>query len=227
MNILVVRLRLIGDVVLTTPLLAGLKRRYPHARLTYVVEPAAAPVVAGNPHLNSLVVAPKRRGLARYRDDITVARRLRREQFDVAIDLHGGPRAAWLTWASRAPMRIGYAMTGRSWMYTHVVARPRDDAPRAAVVNQWDLLAPLDVPPPDPAVDPLEMIEDADAAASVERRLREARISTPALKVYGRSMFIRRVESRSTLALVSDRINAASRMPGVSWWTTPSENPTP
>lgn len=176
MTILVVRLRLIGDVVLTTPLLAALKRRYPDAQLTYLVEPAAAPVIRGNPHLTEIMVIPRRRGLARLRDDIAVAQRLRRRRFDVAIDLHGGPRAAWLAWASGAPMRIGYAIKGRSWMYTHVVERPRDEAPRATVANQWDLLAPLDVARPDPTRDPLEMVEDPQAAALVERRLREARI---------------------------------------------------
>ena len=45
MKILLVRLRLIGDVVLTTPLLRALKRTYPDAQLTYLVEPEAAPVV--------------------------------------------------------------------------------------------------------------------------------------------------------------------------------------
>ena len=177
MKILLVRLRLIGDVVLTTPLLRGLKRRFPDAQLTYLVEPAAAPVVRGNPHLTSVVLAPKRRGLARLRDDLAVAWRLRRERFDVTIDLHGGPRAAWFTWASGASMRIGYAITGRSWIYTHVVPRTADEAPRAAVANQWDLLAPLDVPRPDPAREPLEMAEDPQAAAAVDRRLREARIT--------------------------------------------------
>ena len=177
MNILLVRLRLIGDVVLTTPLLRALKRRYPDARLTYLVEPAAAPVVRGNPHLTSIVVVPKHHGVVRLRDDLAIAWQLRRRRFDVAIDLHGGPLASWFTWASGAPMRIGYAISGRSWIYTHVVPRPADEAPRAAVANQWDLLAPLDVPPPDPARDPLEMIEDPQAAASVERRLREARIT--------------------------------------------------
>ena len=177
MKILLARLRLIGDVVFTTPLLRALKRKYPDAQLTYLVEPAAAPVVRGNPHLTNLVIVPKRRGPGRLRDDVAIAWRLRRERFDVAIDLHGGPRAAWFTWASGAPMRIGYASSGRSWMYTHVVPRTADEAPRAAVVNQWDLLAPLDVPPPEPARDPLEMIEDSPAAASVDRRLREARIT--------------------------------------------------
>ncbi|HXD18027.1 MAG TPA: glycosyltransferase family 9 protein [Vicinamibacterales bacterium] len=177
MKILIVRLRLIGDVVLTTPLLRAIKRRHPAARLTYLVEPAALPVVRGNPHLSQIVVAPRRRGLARVRDDLSIARRLRRERFEIAIDLHGGPRAAWFTWASGAPMRIGYAIAGRSWMYTQVIGRTPDEAPRASVANQWDLLAPLDVGPPDPARDPLEMVEDAQAAASVDRRLRDARIT--------------------------------------------------
>src|SRR5260221_1633775 len=150
MRILLVRLRLIGDVALTTPLLRAITRRYPGARLTYLVEPAAVPVVRGNPNLAQIVVAPKRRGLARVRDDISIARRLRREHFDVAIDLHGGPKAAWFPSASGAPMRIGYAITGRAWMYTHVIRRTPDEAPRASVAQQRDLLAPLDISAPDP-----------------------------------------------------------------------------
>ena len=46
MNILLVRLRLIGDVVFTTPIVRALRRHQPGARLTYLVEPAAEPVLA-------------------------------------------------------------------------------------------------------------------------------------------------------------------------------------
>ena len=46
MRILLIRLRLIGDVVFTTPAIGAIKRRFPDAHLTYLVEPAAAPVVA-------------------------------------------------------------------------------------------------------------------------------------------------------------------------------------
>jgi len=162
--------------VLTTPLIAALRRRYPASQLTYVVEAAAAPVVGGNRNLTHIVVVPKTRGAARLRDDLALARRLRRERFDIAIDLHGGPRAAWLTWSSGAPVRIGYRITGRSWMYTHVVARPRDEAPRPTVANQWDLLLPLGVEQPDATRYPLEMDEEASAAAAVDRRLTDAGI---------------------------------------------------
>ena len=44
------------------------------------------------------------------------------------IDLHGGPRSSWLTWATGAPQRIGYDIQGRSWLYTRTVHRPRGAA---------------------------------------------------------------------------------------------------
>jgi lipopolysaccharide heptosyltransferase II len=176
MKILLVRLRLIGDVVFTTPLIRGLRRHYPEAHLAYVVEPPAAPVVDGNPPLDDVIVVPHRRGLRRIADDVAVARRLRRDRYDIVIDLHGGPRSAWLAWATRAPMRIGYTITGRSWMYTHCVERAPDLTPRHSVVNQWDLLAPLGIGAPDPSRDALEMPDHPDAAARVARRLRAAGI---------------------------------------------------
>jgi ADP-heptose:LPS heptosyltransferase len=153
-----------------------LRRRYPSSHITYLVEPAAEPVIRGNPHLDSILVLPTRSGLARLRDDIAMSLRLRRQRFDIALDLHGGPRSAWLTWASGAPTRIGYTIAGRTWMYTRAVPRAPDLTPRHSVENQWDLLASLDIEPCDPARDPVEMTIDAVAAGRVARRLAEAGI---------------------------------------------------
>ena len=165
---------MIGDVAFTTPLPRALRRRFPDAHLTYVVEPPAEAVVRGNPHLDDILVVPQSRGLRRVRDDLAPGLDLRRRRFDIAIDLHGGPRSAWLTWASRAPRRIGYNITGRSWMYTEVVQRARDLMPRHSVQNQWDLLAPLGIAPPDPAESPMEMVVDRAADAAMARRLASA-----------------------------------------------------
>lgn len=179
MRILLVRLRLIGDVVFTTPVIRALRRRYPDAHLTYVVEPAAEPVVRGNPHLDEILVVPRRRGWARLADDVVAAAQLRGMRPDIAIDLHGGPRSSWLTWASGAPVRIGYAIKGRRWMYTRVVPRNPPAYDKHSVLDQWDLLAPLEIAPGDPLHDPVEMAPDRDAAARVEARLREAGIGPP------------------------------------------------
>jgi lipopolysaccharide heptosyltransferase II len=174
LNILLIRLRLIGDVVLTTPIPRALKRAFPHARLTYVVEKAAAPVVAGNPHLDQVIVVGRPRGLARIASDVALGWRLRRTGYDIAIDLHGGPRSSWLARASGAPQRIGYDIQGRSWMYTRVINRPRELRRRHSVVNQWDLLEAIEGWPgsaPDPARDSLEMALDPAADARISARL--------------------------------------------------------
>lgn len=179
MKILLIRLRLIGDVVFTTPVIRALKRAFPDARLTYLVEEAAAPVVAGNAHLNDVIVVRRTRGLARIADDIALGWQLRRRRFDVAIDLHGGPRSSWLAFATGAEQRIGYDIHGRSWMYTRTVRRPRELRPRHSVVNQWDLLEAIDGWPgqaPDPLQDAVEMAADPAADARIARRLEEAGI---------------------------------------------------
>jgi lipopolysaccharide heptosyltransferase II len=176
LRILLVRLRLIGDVVFTTPLIRAIRRKDPTAEISYLVEPAAAPVVRGNPHLDEVIVAPKLPGLGRLRADLALANRLRRRRFDVAIDLHGGPRSAWLTYGSRAPMRIGYHIQGRTWMYTHRVHRSPDLTPRHSVQNQWDLLEPLGIAAPEPERDAVEMADDEAAAARVDATLRQAGI---------------------------------------------------
>ena len=97
MQILLVRLRLIGDVVFTTPIPRALKRVFPHAHVTYLVEPAAAPVVARNPSVDEIIVVPRRRGMQRAVDDVRLGWRLRRKRFDLVIDLHGGPRSSLWT----------------------------------------------------------------------------------------------------------------------------------
>jgi hypothetical protein len=129
MKILLVRLRLIGDVVFTTPLIRAVRHAYPDARIAYLVEPDAAPVVQHNPHLDEVIVAPRRRGARRIADDLALAGRLRGERFDLVLDLHGGPRSAWLTWASGARERIGYDIKGRRWMYTRIVRLTRSCGP--------------------------------------------------------------------------------------------------
>ncbi len=174
MNILLVRLRLIGDVVFTTPAIRALRRHYPDARITYIVEEDAAAVVRHNPHLDEVIVVKSPRARGRLLSDLALIRRLRRERYDLAIDFHGGPRSSLMTWLSGAPRRIGYEVPGRSWMYTTKVPRPRVLRPRHSVVSQWDVLLPLGIAPPDPESDATEMAADPAAGAAVSRRLAAA-----------------------------------------------------
>ncbi len=174
MRILLVRLREIGDVVFTTPAVHALRTRYPSAHITYIVEPHAAPVVASNPHIDELIVAPREPGVRGLANDIALGCSLRRRQFDVAIDFHGGPRAGLITWLSGARERIGYEIAGRSWIYTRRVPRPRALRARHSVENQWDLLTALGIDAPDRGMHPVEMTADGGVAAAVDARLAQA-----------------------------------------------------
>jgi len=176
LKILLVRLRLIGDVVFTTPAIRAIRRHFPDARITYIVEEEAAAVVRDNPNLDEVIVVCSPHARGRLGADLALARRLRRERYDLAIDFHGGPRSSLLTWLSGAPKRIGYEVVGRSWMYTTRVPRPRKLRPRHSVVSQWDVLLPLGIAPPDPESDATEMVESPAAAATVVRRLGDAKI---------------------------------------------------
>jgi predicted lipopolysaccharide heptosyltransferase III len=178
LRILLIRLRLIGDVVFTTPALGALRRRFPAAHITYLVEGPAEPVVRHHPAVDEVVVVERPRGLARLRYDLALARRLRDARFDLVIDLHGGPRSGFLTWATGATQRVGYDLPGRRWSYTIRVPWTRSLVPPVhSVVNQWALLEPLGIPALDPAVDPVTMPVDAGAAERVKARLAAAGVS--------------------------------------------------
>jgi lipopolysaccharide heptosyltransferase II len=178
-RVLLIRLRLIGDVVLSTPVIRALSRAFPDASLSYLVERDAAAIVAANPHLDEVLVAERSRGIRRIGDDLRLAWRLRRRRFDVVIDMHGGPRSSWLTLATGAPQRIGYDIPGRHWMYTRTIARPRELRPRHSVLNQWDLLTGVEgwvAEAPTPERDAVEMPVDPAADQRIAHRLAAAGI---------------------------------------------------
>jgi ADP-heptose:LPS heptosyltransferase len=82
-----------------------------------------------------------------------------------------------LTWATGAPQRVGYEITGRGWHYTRTVRRPRELRAMHSVANQWELVAAIEGWPgtaADPSVDPVQMPLNTLVARSIDERLRSA-----------------------------------------------------
>ena len=127
-RILISRLRFIGDVVLTTPVIRALKRQYPEAGLFYLAEAGPAAALAHNPHLEEVIVLPDEllpawSVLTRCREQANFLRALRQRRFDLAIDLFGNPRSALLTLATGAGYRVGYDVRGRGRAYNVKIRR--------------------------------------------------------------------------------------------------------
>ncbi|ALA59910.1 putative lipopolysaccharide heptosyltransferase III [Nitrospira moscoviensis] len=118
-NVLVIKLRYLGDVLLATPALRALKAAHPLARLTVIVNRGTEEILIGNPDVDEVVPLEKTSLMAQMR----LVSRLRRRQFDAVIDLTDADRSAFLSWASGARVRIGFNDEGR-WRgrcYTAVV----------------------------------------------------------------------------------------------------------
>lgn len=105
-RVLVVRLRSIGDTVLATPALQVLRQFLPHARIDILLEDWVAPVLDGCEFVDNVITIEGRSNL---RSRLRIARVLRRNAYDVAFNFHGGTTATFLTRASGAKHRIGYA----------------------------------------------------------------------------------------------------------------------
>jgi lipopolysaccharide heptosyltransferase II len=115
-NILVIKLRAIGDVLLSSVVLPNLRAAYPDAVIDMLTERMSRDVLEGNPALSSvLVFDPKKEG------GLGLITRIRRRRYDLVIDLFGNPRSAIITLFSGAPRRVGYRFGWRARCYTTVV----------------------------------------------------------------------------------------------------------
>jgi lipopolysaccharide heptosyltransferase II len=119
-RVLIVRLRSIGDTVLATASLAALKRFAPNAEIDILVEDWVAPVLDEHPQVSSLVTIEHDRLTSRAR----VARGIRAAGYDVVYNLHGGTTATFLTRATGAPHRVGYATYQYSQLHNHQAPSP-------------------------------------------------------------------------------------------------------
>src|SRR5689334_22148619 len=102
-RVLVVRLRSIGDTVLSTASLIALRRFQPDAQIDVLLEDWVAPVLEGFEHVDNVVTVGDST-LSR----VSVARAIRKTRYDVVFNLHGGPTATFFTRMSGAPHRVGY-----------------------------------------------------------------------------------------------------------------------
>lgn len=90
----IIRLRSMGDCVLTTPAIHLLKQHRPDLEIGVVVEDRFRDVYAGNPDIRALL-PPRRTALLRWRPVLV-------------LNLHGGTRSAWITVLSLARWRAGF-----------------------------------------------------------------------------------------------------------------------
>jgi ADP-heptose:LPS heptosyltransferase len=166
-RILVIRLRSIGDTVLSTPSLIALKRFLPGARVDILLEGWVAPVLDGFDAVDKVLVAG---------DDLAArlqtARALRRSKYDVVFNLHGGTTATFFARASGARHLVGFASYQYSFLYNHRVPAAAEFWGRKEVHSaeqQLALLGSVGVPVDDRPKSLLSVTPEA--AGSLQEKL--------------------------------------------------------
>jgi len=110
-KILCIKPRGIGDIVLSTIILDDLKKTFPSAEIHYLTETFAKDAFANN-SLIAKVHTMEKTGFV-----LKVAARLRKEKYDLIIDLWSNPRSAQITFLTHAKYRVGFSYRGRKYAY--------------------------------------------------------------------------------------------------------------
>lgn len=115
-EILIARLRSLGDIVLETPAIAAVHAWRPDLRICVLIEPRFAAALEGNPAVAETLFSG---------DFAATAALVRRRRFPMLFNQHGGPRSALLTALSGAPARVGW----KGFQFSFVYNVPVPDAP--------------------------------------------------------------------------------------------------
>lgn len=110
-NILIVKLSAIGDVIHALPVAHALKKKYPQARITWVVEKPAYELLTNNPDIDEIIVfdKPKFKSLSGLlTNGYQFSKELKTRKFDLAIDLQGLFKSAVVSYVSGALKRLVY-----------------------------------------------------------------------------------------------------------------------
>ncbi|MBD3178583.1 MAG: hypothetical protein GF417_02735 [Candidatus Latescibacteria bacterium] len=117
-SILVVRLKALGDIALTVPLLNSLRRSFPGARIDYLCLEGYGQTLRGNGDIDNVIEFRKH-----FTSQARLMLRLRRESYHVVLDLISSPRSAMITWFAGARLRIGMDVGRHNFCYHKVLPR--------------------------------------------------------------------------------------------------------
>jgi heptosyltransferase I len=117
----------IGDVVRAMPLAMRLRRAFPSARITWTVEPIAAPLLEGHPAIDERLVFRREAGARAF---AAFLGEVRRRRFDLVLDLQRHLKSGIIARASGAPRRIGFhrrnAKEG-NWLFSTETIAPQEN----------------------------------------------------------------------------------------------------
>jgi heptosyltransferase I len=119
----------LGDVIPALPVANALKRAYPEARITWVIQPVPYRLIHNHPAVDEFLIFRRWRGWSAWRSIVEVARSLRARRYDLVLDLQTALKAGLVTGLLRAPVKVGMNRSRApelNWLFNthHLPPRP-------------------------------------------------------------------------------------------------------
>ena len=127
----------LGDLVMSTPVLKVLRKRYPEAHITAMCQASVADVLIANPHTDEVWSYDKPRGMGEKRK---IIKEIKKRKFDIGVLLTNSISSAWWFFRGNVKKRIGFANDFRSILLTDAVAFPKDRKSQHLVLTYLSLL---------------------------------------------------------------------------------------
>lgn len=142
-NILVIKFSAVGDVILITPSLKAIRKRFPKARIFCVVGESSRKVLQACPYIDELIVIDTEHHYRGYPGILRFARKLRKYHFDKIIDFQNNRRSHLLDFLLSPKNSYGF---NKKWgkLLTDPVDPPLEDMP--PVQHQFQILQTLGIP---------------------------------------------------------------------------------
>ncbi|HMV77141.1 MAG TPA: glycosyltransferase family 9 protein [Leptospiraceae bacterium] len=123
-NILIIQTAFLGDLILTTGFIRRVREKNPDSRISILVNKGAEDVLAGNPHLNDVIILDKKKIKSSIFGFFKFASEIRARKFDTVLSPHFSHRSSILSFLSGAGSRIGYHEAGFSFLLNRRISRP-------------------------------------------------------------------------------------------------------
>jgi lipopolysaccharide heptosyltransferase II len=127
-KILIVQPSRVGDIIFSLPTLAAIKQRYRHARISWIVDERCHEILDGNLLIEKIFIWNRKQKSIKYYTNLMKS--LRKQKFDLSIDLHGLAKSSMLVKLAGAKFKLGSSSTNGmrefSWLFSKEI-KSNDD----------------------------------------------------------------------------------------------------
>jgi len=114
---LIIQTAFIGDVILATPLIEKLHDYYKDAEIDFLLRKGNETLFENHPKLNQVLIWDKKNG--KYKNLFKLISQIRKQEYDLVINIQRFASTGFLTWLSKAKLKVGFEQNPFSFCYNN------------------------------------------------------------------------------------------------------------